>query len=266
MKHKNKIHLIFALLATFFVMLACGDKTDSFAIYAPATGGKVKFIHSAPDVAGIDIYVNDKKFSGVNTATGATPALLTFGNAYPSTAEYAAIPTGKAKIGVVIPSLNNATGIAADLNVEEGKFYSVFATGIAPNYAPLVLEDKLPVASGKNIYVRVINLIPNSTTVEFSVNGSIIAPSVKYKNEDNTFLTVPIDAFTTGSIIVPIIVKVSGGVAATPTGNPVVTISTFNQTTVIPGRVYTVVARGMVTTDLKNPTKFAPATAVYQNR
>jgi hypothetical protein len=258
MKHKNKIYSIFAILATFFIMSACGDETNSFGIYSPATGGRVKFIHSAPDVAGIDIYVNDKKFSGVNTATGATPALLTFGNAYPSTAEYATIPVGKAKIGVVVPSLNNATGIAADLNVEEGKYYSVFATGIAPTYTPLVLEDKLPAPSGKNIYVRVINLIPNSTSAEFTVNGITIATGVGYKNTDNTFIAVPIDAFTSGSISVPFSTKILGGVA-------VVTSST-TLTGTIPGRVLTFIVRGVLTTDAKNPTKYTPTLTVYVNK
>ena len=258
MKHKNKIYSIVALFATFFIVSACGDETNSFGIYSPATGGKIKFIHSAPDIAGIDIYVNDKKFSGVNTATGAAPALLTFGNAYPSTAEYAAIPVGKAKIGVVVPSLNNATGIAADLNVEEGKYYSVFATGIAPTYAPLVLEDKLPVPSGKNIYVRVINLIPNSTTTEFTVNGVIIATGVAFKNTDTNFITVPIDAFTSGAITVPFSAKVLGGIA------PITTSTTIAGT--IPGRILTFIVRGLLTTDAKNPTKYTPILTVYVNK
>ena len=258
MKYNNKFYLIISLFATFLIMSACGKETNSFEIFSPATGGRVKFIHAAPDVAGIDIYVNDKKFSGVNTTAGATPALLTYGNAYPSTAEYATIPTGKAKVGVVIPSLN-VTGITADLTVEEGKYYSVFATGIAPTYTSLVLEDKLPAASGKNIFVRVINLVPNSTTAEFTVNGNIIATGIAFKNTDNTFYSVPIDAFTTGTINVPFVIKILGGVAP-------VTIASVSQTLVIPGKVYTVISRGVVTTDTKNPTKFALSTTVYVNR
>ena len=255
----NRFLSILTLATTFFLVNACGEKQDNFQIISPATGARVKFIHASPDVPGIDIYVNDKKFSGVNTSTGATPVLLTYGSAFPSVAEYATTPAGKIKVAVVVPSLNNATGIAADLTVEEGKFYSVFATGIAPNYAPLALEDKLPVATGKNIYVRVINLVPNSTTAEFLVNGNVIATGVKFKNDDNTFLTVPIDAFTSGSVTVPFVTKISGGIA-------VVTTASFSQTTVIPGKIYTVIARGVVTTDAKNPTKFAPAQTVYVNR
>ena len=246
-------------MATFFIMSACGDETNSFGLYSPATGGRVKFIHAAPDVPGIDIYVNDKKFSGVNTATGATPTLLTFGTAYPATAEYATIPNGKAKIGVVVPSLNNATGIATELNVEEGKYYSVFATGLAPDYSSLVLEDKLPVTTGKNIYVRVINLIPNSTTAEFTVNGQVIASGVNYKNTDNNFIAVPIPTFNTGSIIVPFVAKVSGGIAP-------ITFSPISALLVVPGKVYTFIVRGVVTTDSKNPTKFAPVASLYTNR
>ena len=259
MKHKNKIYSIFAILATLFTMSACGDETNSFSIYSPATGGRVKFIHSAPDLPGVDIYVNDKKFSGVNTATGATPVLLTVGSAYPSTAEYATIPAGKAKIGVVVPSLNNATGIAADLTVEEGKYYSVFATGIAPTYAPLVLEDKLPTTSGKNIYVRVINLVPNSTSAEFTVNGITIATGVGFKNTDNTFIAVPIESFTTGTISVPFNAKILGGVAP-------LALASSSIATIFPGRVITFIVRGVLTTDAKNPTKYAPAFSVYFNR
>ncbi len=258
MKNRHILSII-TLLITFIGLISCGDQQDSFQIISPATGARVKFVHAAPDVPGIDIYINDKKFSGVNTTAGATPGLITYGGAYPSTAEYATLPAGKTKVAVVVPSLNNATGIAADLTVEEGKYYSVFATGVAPNYAPLVLEDKLPTASGKNIFVRVINLVPNSTTADFTVNGNIIATGVAFKNTDNTFYSVPIDAFTTGTINVPFVVKVLGGIAP-------VTIGSVSQTLVIPGRVYTVIARGVVTTDAKNPTKFAPSTTVYLNR
>lgn len=259
MKHNNKIYSIFALFATFFMMSACGDETNSFGIYSPATGGRIKFIHAAPDVAGIDIYINDKKFSGVNTAAGAIPVLLTVGGAFPSTAEYATLPAGKAKIGVVVPSLNNATGIAADLNVEEGKYYSVFATGIAPNYSPLVLEDKLPVTTGKNIYVRVINLVPNSTSAEFIVNGITIATGVGYKNTDNTFIAVPIESFLSGTINVPFNARILGGVAP-------VNFTASNIATIFPGRVITFIVRGVLTTDAKNPTKYAPTFSVYFNR
>jgi Domain of unknown function (DUF4397) len=258
MKNKQFLFLI-TLAVTFFMVSSCGEQQDSFQTITPATGARIKFIHAAPDVPGIDIYVNDKKFSGVNTSAGATPGLITYAGAYPSTAEYATTPAGNAKVAVVIPSLNNATGIAADLKVEEGKYYSVFATGIAPTYTPLALEDKLPVASGKTIFVRVINLVPNSTTAEFTVNGNVIATGVPFKNTDNTFYSVPIDAFSTGSINVPFVTKILGGVAT-------VTTASFSQTLVIPGKVYTVIARGVVTTDAKNPTKFAPAQTVYVNR
>lgn len=257
MKNKHILSII-TLLTAFIGLVSCGNQQDSFQIISPATGARVKFIHAAPDVLGIDIYVNDKKFSGVNTSPPASPVLLTYGNAFPSTAEYATLPAGKTKVAVVIPSLN-VTGITADLMVEEGKYYSVFATGIAPTYTPLVLEDKLPLASGKTVFVRVINLIPNSTTADFTVNGNVIATGVTFKNTDNTFYSVPIDAFTTGSINVPFAVKVLGGVAP-------VSIATVSQTVVIPGKVYTVIARGVVTTDAKNPTKFAPSTTIYVNR
>lgn len=253
----TKLLSILSLAITLFGVVACGDKTDSFQNITPATGARIKFIHAAPDVAGVDIYVNDKKFSGVNTSPPATPGLITYGSAYPSTAEYATLPAGKAKVGVMIPSLNT-TGLVADLTVEEGKYYSVIATGISPNYAPLIFEDKLPAISGKTIFVRVLNLIPNSTTADFTVNGTLIASGVTYKNTDNTFISVPIDAYTSGTISVPFATKISGGLT--------VLNSTVSLTSVVPGKAYTVVIRGVLTTDSKNPTKYTPATTIYTNR
>ncbi|WP_332369319.1 hypothetical protein [Spirosoma telluris] len=55
------------LLVTGLFMLACGDKANFLDSVAPATGARVKFYHLAPDLAGVDVYVNDQKFSGVNT-------------------------------------------------------------------------------------------------------------------------------------------------------------------------------------------------------
>ncbi|NBB30383.1 DUF4397 domain-containing protein [Cellulophaga sp. BC115SP] len=250
---------ILTLATSIFGLAACGEQADSFQNILPATGSRLKFIHAAPDVAGVDIYLNDKKFSGVNTTPPAAPNLLTYGNAFPLTAEYATYPAGATKVGVVIPSLNNAVGLTANVNLEDGKYYSVFATGVSPNYSAVALEDKFPAANGKNIYVRVLNLVSNSTTIDFTVNGQTIATNIAYKNADNTFYTVPIDNFLSGTITVPFITKVSGGVA-------LVTTATVNQTLVVPGKCYTVYVRGMVTTDAKNPTKYAPTASVLVNR
>lgn len=254
---QNRIFSILALAMLTFFAASCGDETNSYQNITPASGAKIKFIHAAPDVVGIDIYVNDKKFSGVATSPPAAPALLTYGNAFPSTAEYATLAAGKAKVGVVVPSLN-VTALTADINVEEGKYYSVFATGIAPTYAPFVLEDKIPAPAGKTIFVRVVNLIPNSTSAEFTVNGQVIATGVPYKNADAAFIAVPID-FTSGTISVPFAYKVLGGLT------PLVS-STLSVAGNFPGRAVTFYLRGVLTTDAKNPTKYTPTGTVYINK
>jgi hypothetical protein len=148
MTYKRFLSII-TLATSIFGLAACGEQADSFQNILPATGSRLKFIHAAPDVAGVDIYLNDKKFSGVNTTPPAAPNLLTYGNAFPLTAEYATYPAGATKVGVVIPSLNNAVGLTANVNLEDGKYYSVFATGVSPNYSAVALEDKFPAANGK---------------------------------------------------------------------------------------------------------------------
>lgn len=254
---QNKIFSIIALAMLTITAASCGDETNSYQNITPASGAKIKFIHAAPDVVGIEIYVNDKKFSGVATSPPAAPALLMYGNAFPSTAEYATLPAGKVKVGVVIPSLN-VTALATDINVEEGKYYSVFATGIAPNYTPFVLEDKIPAPAGKSIFVRVVNLIPNSISADFTVNGQVIATDVPYKNADAAFVAVPID-FAAGTISIPFAYKVLGGL--TPLVSSTLTIAGF-----FPGRAVTIYLRGTLTTDAKNPTKYTPTGTVYINK
>lgn len=256
---QHKFFSLISLATTFLAVVACGTEHDSYQNITPATGGGVKLVHAAPDLAGLDFYVNDKKFTGVSTTPPAVPNLITYGSSYPSTAEYASVVAGKTKVGVVIPSIATTQSVLADLTIEEGKYYSIFATGIAPTYTPFTLEDKLPASAGKNIYVRVVNLVPNSTTAEFTVNGQIIASNIAYKNTDNSFVAVPIPAYNSGTISVPFISKIAGGVS-------LATTATVNQTLVVPGKAYTVFVRGVLTTDAKNPTKFTPVSTVIVNR
>ena len=122
MTYKRFLSII-TLATSIFGLAACGEQADSFQNILPATGSRLKFIHAAPDVAGVDIYLNDKKFSGVNTTPPAAPNLLTYGNAFPLTAEYATYPAGATKVGVVFTSFNKGVGQNAQLKIEYWKYY-----------------------------------------------------------------------------------------------------------------------------------------------
>ena len=171
------------LLSTLFLW-SCGDKADFRNSVVPATGARVKFYHTAPDAAGVDIYVNDQKLSGVNTVPPAVPAPLTYTNSFPNQ-DYALLTPGTAKVKIVTPASTTATTDAtlatADLTTQADTYYSVFLYGTAPTYNTLTLTDNLTVQDPAQAYVRFVNLVSGAdaaATYDLVVNGTVVVAGV----------------------------------------------------------------------------------------
>ncbi len=241
------IYKSFATIGFGVLMFACGDENSVLRNVNPATGAKVRFIHAAVDVANVEIAVNDKKFAGVITVPPAPAGTIAYGAGYPAlsstNAEYALTPAGSTKVDVTVAA--TATTPAAPLfsgtvNVEDEKFYSVFAVGQAPAVAPLVINDVLPAPSGNNFFIRLINVSPNATTAELSLAGSIVIKDVPFKGGE-AFVAVPLPDYTSGTRFTPYSIKISDGKGGSSTFT-----STTNITNIFPGRVLTVFVRGLV--------------------
>ena len=236
MKH---VQTYILLLGTGLFLLACGDKANFLDSVSPASGARVKFYHAAPDATGIDIYVNDKKFSGVNTVPPASSGLLTYFGSYPNQ-DYALLTPGSAKVKVVAPASSTATTDAtlttADLSPQADTYYSVFVYGTAPTYNSLVLTDNLTATDPTKAYVRLVNLVAGTdaaATYDLVVNGTVVATGVS-PVKNSAFTAIP--TITYNATAVPVQVR--------PTSTTTVTGSTTVQP--YAGRFYTFVSRGVV--------------------
>ncbi|GAB4013177.1 hypothetical protein GCM10028808_31400 [Spirosoma migulaei] len=236
MKHIINYVLLFG---TGLLLLACGDKANFLDSVTPATGARVKFYHLAADLAGIDIYVNDQKFSGVNTVPPAVAAPLSYTNTFPNQ-DYATLTPGTAKVKVVIPASTTATSDATvattDLTAQADTYYSVFLYGTAPTYSTLTLTDNLTSTDASKAYIRFVNFVagPDETsTYDLVVNGAVVVTGVAPLKGVATF--VPIAAIGYNTTAIPVQIRPTGTTTVTASG----TIQPYA------GRFYTVVARGV---------------------
>jgi hypothetical protein len=217
---------------------ACQEEHDFLRTIEPATGARVKFYHVAPDAPGIDILLNDKKFSGVNTVPPATPVAVTYFSSFPNL-DYGLISPGSTNVKIV-PSATPATAvISATVPVEDGKYYSVFAYGLAPTYSALVLTDNLTPADKNQAYVRLVNLVAPSATAaapsyDLVLNGSVVATNVRPGTASGEFVGVPAIAF--GAAAVPVQIRTAGTTTVIASG----TLQPYSS------KFYTFIARGQL--------------------
>ncbi len=267
-----KKYILSICLLTTLLLGSCGDESSFLTQVAPAEGAKVKFIHAAPDAPGVAIFVNDKKVSGVLTVAPTTPGVITYGGVFPAT-DYAVLPSGAAKVKVTTPSAGDATLLSGDVNLESGKNYTVIATGLAPSYAPFVIQDNFPEISGNKVYFRLINLVANSTDAELNIGGTPAITGIKPREGGDKFLAVDLPNYTT-PVTLTVVIKVNGNATATTAGAVTNTFTTLTYTNVTPGRVYSLVTRGLLATqalDAANKvvvtaSKYVAGATTYTNR
>ncbi|MCK8492577.1 MULTISPECIES: DUF4397 domain-containing protein [Spirosoma] len=229
------------LVSAGLLLLACGDEANFLNSVAPATGARVKFYHLAPDAAGIDIYVNDQKFSGVNTVPPATSLPLSYTNSFPNQ-DYATITPGTAKVRAVAPASTTASSDATlattDLTVQDNTYTSVFFYGNSPTYNSLVLTDNLTAADPTKAYVRLINFVSGadaSATYDLAINGVVVASGIAPLKGSAAFTAIPSIAFATTAV--PAQLRLTGTTTVVGTAY---TIQPYA------GRFYTFIARGVV--------------------
>jgi len=223
------------------LLFACGDKANFLNSVTPATGARVKFYHLAPDVAGIDIYVNDQKFSGVNTVPPTASLPLSYTSSFPNQ-DYAVLTSGTAKVKIVAPASTTASSdvtlTTTDLTTQDNTYYSVFLYGTAPTYNCLVLTDNLTATDASKAYVRLVNLVSGadaSATYDLAVNGTIVASGIAPLKGTAAFVPVPTIAY--GATAVPVQLRLTGTTTAIGLTVPLQPY---------PGRFYTYIARGIV--------------------
>ncbi|GAB3641717.1 DUF4397 domain-containing protein [Spirosoma arcticum] len=146
-------------------LLACGPENDILRNQTPASGARVKVLHTIPDGPAIDLFVNDTKLNG---------AAVTYGTNFPGN-EYAVLTPGSAVVRVSTVASGTVvaqTILSATAPVEADKYYTVAAAGTAAAPTAVVFNDDLSLPDASKAYYRVINLVSGGPAVDFAIGTS----------------------------------------------------------------------------------------------
>lgn len=207
------------------VSLVASTGTSSFEILDSATPAQLRVIHASPDAPAVDVIVNDNFGAPVLEDVP-----------FPAVSGYLTVPPGAYNVKVTAANNPGAIVIDANVNLEAGKRYSVYATGPLVSIAPYVLvDDNRSVATAAK--VRIVHTAPSAGRVDLYVT----APGAGIATATPAFTNVPFRAETG-------YVNLAGGnydVTVTPTGTktPAIGPATI---TIADGSVYTAAARDAV--------------------
>ena len=141
--------------------------------------GRVKTVHASPDAPAVNLKVDDGDPIGELAFTKATA--------------YLEIPAGSRNLKA-IPVGETTAAIDADVTIEDGKSYTVFAADVVASIAPVVAEDDLTAPASGKAHVRFAHMSPDAPAVDIvPQGGSALFSNAKFK--DVTAFT-PVDAGT----------------------------------------------------------------------
>lgn len=192
---------------------ACDDDDPT----APATTAQLRVVHASPNAPNVDVLVDGA------VALANVP--------YRAASSYLAVPAGTRELQVRAAG-TTTTVIDADAPLAAGSAYTVLATGLLANIAPLVLTDDLSAPAAGNARVRLVHAAPSAGAVDIYVT----APTADIAAAAPTLANVPFRAASD-------YLQVPAGtyrVRVTPTGTKTVAIDV--EATLVAGQVRTAVA------------------------
>ncbi len=235
------------------VALAACDKdaVQISSITAPVTSARVKFFNFGLNAPGVNFYAGTNKVTAISSTTGVESTIgVAFGAAATGNL-YTALPAGQVsfagKIAATVDKDLTVSTIPATL--VDGKAYSVYVSGFydatTKQVEGFVVEDAFPDAYDfTQALVRFVNASPNSTPMQLFLRNattlveSSVGNAVAYK-AGGAFVGVPTGGYDLNTR------AVGSGVNAI----------TRTAVSFLPGRVYTITARGdmtIVSTTLAN--------------
>lgn len=255
-----------AALGAALVLSACGIDLETEAVQditAPADGAYVRFFNFGVGAPSVNFYAGDTKVTAISSATGVEAAS---GVAYGGVGNgglYSNLRGGAYTFAgrIIGAAVDNGLAISAITgNVEAGKSYSVFQSGIydAVNktVGGFVVEDPVPATFDyTQAYVRFVNASSNGNPMTLTVTNTTssviftIGTTIAYKGASG-FSTVPAGTY-----------NVAGACGTTCNSTGVgnnTTAVTRTGITLTAGRYYTIALRGDVTLN--------PATTTLANR
>jgi len=211
-------HLRFPLLAMAILatlsLASCGSDDDSNPV-APAAPARVMAVHASPDAPAVDLLVD-----GAVAGTGL---------AFPNNTAYLDVAAGTRNVKVNVAGTTN-TVINANVPVNGGVSYTVFASDVVANIGTVVLVDDLTAPASGKAHVRFVHLSPDAPAVDVAVQGGPVLFANQAFKQSTPF--TPVDAGT-----YDLEVRLAGtSTVALP----------LNGIALQAGKIYTVFAKGLV--------------------
>jgi hypothetical protein len=199
-------------IVTALTVSSCGDDSGPTA---PLFKAKVMAVHASPDAPAVDLLVDDV-VAGANLA-------------FPNATPYLDVRAGTRNVKVNVAGTATSV-IEADLPLTAGASYTVFATDVVADIAPLVLADDLSTPAAGKAHVRFVHLSPDAPAVDVAVTGGpVLFANTAFKGYS---AFTPVDAGT-----YDLEVRLAG------TSTVVLPLPGISLTA---GKIYTVWARGLV--------------------
>jgi hypothetical protein len=245
-----------AVLFCAVAVTACGDKTTQ-NITAPVSGALVKFFNFGVGAPSVNFYANTLKVTGVTSSNCSPPNDTTTvcrttgnetitGTAYSVAADgglYSALPVGAVALtGKITATTDNGLAVATvNTTLTNGSFYSYYLSGI---YDPVgkasdafIVPDTLPAFDYNNVYVRFVNAISNSQPMTLYAKLQLTGTETGLGLTTQAYKAAgPFTLLTAGVYDLN-----------TRTAGSSVNVITRTSVSFVAGHVYTVTARGDMT-------------------
>ncbi|MCS7219074.1 MAG: DUF4397 domain-containing protein [Thermus sp.] len=146
---------------------------------ALAQGAMVRVAHLSPDAPAVDVLVNGQR------------AITNL--AFKEVTPYLALPAARVRVQVVPAGQNSPAVIDAELDLREGVYYTVAATGFLAQIRPQVYTDALAGLFPRAGFarVRVVHTSPDAPAVDVAVKGgSVLFPNLPFPRASE-YLVVP---------------------------------------------------------------------------
>lgn len=141
------------LLAASAITAACSDDNNT----GPAASeARVRVVHASPDAPAVDVLVDGSE------VLADVP--------YRAASGYLDVTAGSRNLKVNAAGTTTSV-IDANVNLMDSADYTVIASGLVANIAPIVLEDDNSAPAAGNVRVRAIHGAPSAPTVDIYVTA-----------------------------------------------------------------------------------------------
>lgn len=151
-----------------------------FSVDNPASNmgtARVRVVHASPDAPAVDVLVEG------------SPAFTNV--AFPEITGFASVPAGTYNVKVVPAGMTSPVVIEADLPLAAGTDYTVIATGLLANIAPVILTAAGGGPAAGSAWVRFFHGSPDAPAVDIAIaGGQVLFANVAFQ-QGAAYLEVP---------------------------------------------------------------------------